>query len=86
MLNKKCFLGGLMELIYLRGHSTTMWTKFCHFLTPPPCVDSFYTLSQRGCREVDRNEYFVEIIPVFSTFSNFFKKKKEKKNYKSYFM
>ena len=23
------------------GHSTTTWTEFCHFLTPPPCVDSF---------------------------------------------
>ena len=32
---------------------------------------------------VHRNENFVEIIPVFSTFSNFFKKKK---NYKSHFM
>ena len=31
---------------------------------------------------VHRNENFVEIIPVFSTFSNFFKKK----NYKSHFM
>ena len=30
---------------------------------------------QRGCREVVRYEYFVAIIPVFSTFSNFFKKK-----------
>ena len=27
---------------------------------------------------VHRNENFVEIIPVFSTFSNFFKKKKKK--------
>ena len=33
---------------------------------------------------VHRNENFVEIIPVFSTFSNFLKKKK--KNYKSHFM
>ena len=31
--------------------------------------------NQRGCREVVRYEYFVAIIPVFSTFSNFFKKK-----------
>ena len=30
---------------YLEGHSTTTWTEFCHFLTPPPCVDSFYALS-----------------------------------------
>ena len=34
---------------------------------------------------VHRNENFVEIIPVFSTFSNFFKKKK-KYIYKSHFM
>ena len=33
---------------------------------------------------VHRNENFVEIIPVFSTFSNFFKKKKY--IYKSHFM
>ena len=32
-----------------------------------------------------RNENFVEIIQVFSTFSNFLKKEK-KKNYKSHFM
>ena len=32
---------------------------------------------------VHRNEYFVEIIPVFSTFFTFFKKKK---NYKRHFM
>ena len=31
--------------------------------------------NQRGCREVVCYEYFVAIIPVFSTFSNFFKKK-----------
>ena len=40
--------------------------------------------NQRGCREVVRYEYFVGIIPVFSTFSNFFKK--NNKNYKSHFM
>ena len=34
---------------------------------------------------VHRNENFVEIIPVFSTFSNFFKKKRKKK-YESHFM
>ena len=22
--------------IAIRGHSTTTWTEFCHFLTPPP--------------------------------------------------
>ena len=33
------------------------------------------TVDQRGCREVVHYEYFVGIIPVFSTFSNFFKKK-----------
>ena len=32
---------------------------------------------------VHRNENFVEIISVFSTFSNFFEKKK---NYKSHYM
>ena len=38
-------------------------------------------LDQRGCKEVVRYEYFVAMIPVFSTFSHFFKK-----NYKSHFM
>ena len=37
----------------VRGHSTTTWTEFCHFLPPSPCVDSFYTLS------VDKNRYFL---------------------------
>ena len=58
-----------------RGHSTTTWTEFCHFLTP--CVDSFYTLS------VDKNRHFltpsthpvhvvVECPLTFSSHSNFF--------------
>ena len=37
------FLSFLVEFGLLRGHSTTTWTEFCHFLIPPPCVDSFYT-------------------------------------------
>ena len=37
----------------LGGHSITTWTEFCHFLTPLPCVDSFYTLS------VDKNRHFL---------------------------
>ena len=44
-------------LILVRGHSTTTWTEFCHFLTPPPCVDSFYTLS------VDKNRHFLTPSP-----------------------
>ena len=37
----------------IRGQ-TTKWTKFCHFLTPPPpCVDSVNTLS------VDKNRHFL---------------------------
>ena len=32
-------VGGLFTVTYLRGHSTTTWTKFCPFLTPsPPCA------------------------------------------------
>ena len=45
----------------LRGHSTTTWTEFCHFLTPPPCVDSFYTLS------VDKNRYCLTPSPLISS-------------------
>ena len=41
-----------------RGHSTTWWTEFCHFLTHPPnCRDSFYTLS------VDKNRHFLTPSP-----------------------
>ena len=51
------------------------------------CFVNKYRLSQKNCKKnknwmpsitdgVHRNENFVEIIPVFSTFSNFFKKKK----------
>ena len=38
----KSLLGSLAKPLcycysyFLRGHSTTTWTKFCHFLTPPP--------------------------------------------------
>ena len=48
------------NLLYgiLRGHSTTTWTEFCHFLMPPPpCMGSFYTL------RVDRNRYFLTPSP-----------------------
>ena len=45
----------------LRGHSTTTWTEFCHFLTPPPppppYVDSFYSLS------VDKSRQFLTQPP-----------------------
>ena len=27
--------------IYFRGHSTTTWIEFCHFLTPPPAWTVF---------------------------------------------
>ena len=34
------YCGEKLDLrIFIRGHSTTTWTKFCDFLTPPPCVD-----------------------------------------------
>ena len=47
----------------IRGHSTTTWTEFCHFLTPPspPCVDSFDTLS------VDKNGHFLTPSPLILT-------------------
>ena len=41
----------------LRGHSTTPWTEFYHFLTPPPYVDIFYTLS------VDKNIHLLTPFP-----------------------
>ena len=47
------FLAYMLECRLLRGHSTTTWTEFCHFRTPLPCVDSFYTLS------VDKNRHFL---------------------------
>ena len=31
---------------WIREHSTTTWTEFCHFLTPLPSLDSFHTLRQ----------------------------------------
>ena len=34
-----------IHMFYLGGNSSTTWTEFKHFLTPSPCVDSFYTLS-----------------------------------------
>ena len=49
---------GLFRDYGLRGHSTTSWTEFFHFLTPPPCVDSFYTLS------VDKNRHFLTPYPL----------------------
>ena len=49
----------IKSLRLVRGHSTTTWTEFCHFLTPPPCVDSFYTLS------VDKNRHFLTPSPLF---------------------
>ena len=33
----------------IRGHSTTTWTEFCHFLTPPPAWTFFYP--ERGQKQ-----------------------------------
>ena len=46
-----------VEAVRVRGHSTTTWTEFCHFFTPFPYVDSFYTLS------VDKNGHFLTPSP-----------------------
>ena len=55
------WLVGVNAHIYLRGHSTTTWTEFCQFPTPPPpCVDSFYTIS------VDKNIHFLTPLPILS--------------------
>ena len=35
------FLSFLVEFGLLRGHSTTTWTEFCHFLIPPPMRGEF---------------------------------------------
>ena len=43
----RAFLSNICQI-----HSTTTWTEFCHFLTPSPCVDRFYTLN------VDKNIHF----------------------------
>ena len=48
----------------LSGKGPNMWKNW---RVPPSITDG-----------VHRNENFVEIIPVFSTFSNFFKKRKKK--------
>ena len=47
----------LSNLCTVRGHSTTTWTEFCHFLTPRTVLDSFYTLS------VDKNRHFLTPSP-----------------------
>ena len=39
-----------------RGHSMTMWTQFCPFLTPPTSTWTFLTLN------VDRNKYFLDYL------------------------
>ena len=44
--------------VYNRGHLTTTWTGFGHFW-PPPCVDSFYTLS------MDKNRHFLTPRPTY---------------------
>ena len=55
-IEKKRILPNVRQ--HVRGHSTTTWTEFCHFLVPPPsCVDSFYTLS------VDKYRHFLTPSP-----------------------
>ena len=39
----------------VRSHSTTTWTEF---FDPPPCVDSFYTLSE------DKNRHVLTLPPL----------------------
>ena len=41
-----CIISGLRStksllVMMVRGHSTTTWTEFCHFLTPPPLRGHF---------------------------------------------
>ena len=47
IIEKKSESNSLLFLFVVRGHSTTTWTEFWHFLTPLPlpCVDCFYALS-----------------------------------------
>ena len=53
-------------------------------MRPKSLYETLFTMSDPSITDgVHRNENFVEIIPVFSTFSNFLKKKKI---YKSHFM
>ena len=48
-----------------RGHSTTTWTEFCHFLTPPTPAwtvfipDLFYTLSV----DINTKQIFFDPLP-----------------------
>ena len=49
-------IGNALIISFLRGHSTTTWTEFCHFW--PPLRGQFYTLS------VDKNRYFLTPSPL----------------------
>ena len=44
------FLLGSIVLHYIRGHSTTTCTEFCHFLTPPLLGQSLYP--ERGQKQI----------------------------------
>ena len=48
--------------LFVRAHSTTTWTEFCHFLTPPPWVDSFYTLSVDKNRQISDPPHLVHVV------------------------
>ena len=39
-----------VEIFQIRGHSTTTWTEFCHFLPPPPLRGQFLYL-ERGQKQ-----------------------------------
>ena len=42
MVGQPQIQGGNFRLIgHVRGHSTTTWTEFCYFLTPPPLRGQF---------------------------------------------
>ena len=45
--------------LQIRGHSTTTWTEFCHFLTPPPLRGQFL-YPERGQKQI----FFDPISPL----------------------
>ena len=43
----------------VRGHSTTTWTEFCHFLTPPPLMCGQFLYPERGQKQT----FFDPLLP-----------------------
>ena len=64
LFDRKVFIFYVLRIEFLlRGHSTTTWTEFCHFLTPTPLGGQFL-YPERGQKQTffDPSSHLVHVV------------------------